>query len=114
MVEKKDTGRRFSFVRITAIVMAFWIGSVAVMEILLSTPMVTNVVNKVAGRYIDGDISIVKVSASILKRFPAVTLTLEDFCITYPSDRFDISEQDGQHPDPLRYRNPHYLQQLHH
>ena len=95
MVEKKDTGRRSSFVRITAIVMAFWIGSVAVMEILLSTPMVTNVVNKVASRYIDGDISFGKVSASILKRFPSVTLTLEDFCITYPSDRFDISEQDG-------------------
>lgn len=95
MVERKDTGRRGSFVRIAAFIMTFWVGSVIVMEILLSTPMVTNVVNKVASRYIDGDISFGKVSASMLKRFPSVTLTLEDFCITYPSDRFDISEKEG-------------------
>lgn len=99
MVEEKkntqDKGRRRWIVRAAATVMSFWIGSVIVMEILLSTPMVTDTVNKIAGRYIDGEISFGKVSASLLRNFPAVTVTLEDLCITYPSDRFDISEKTG-------------------
>ena len=81
--------------RAVAAIMAFWIGSVIVLEILLSTPMVTDTVNRIAGRYIDGEISFGKVSASLLKNFPSVTISFEDFCITYPSNRFDDSEKEG-------------------
>ena len=81
--------------RIIAGIMTFWIGSVIILEILLSTPMVTDTVNRMAGKYIDGEISFGKVSASLLKRFPSVTLSLEDFCITYPADRFDDMEKTG-------------------
>ena len=76
---------------------------VVLIETLLSTSLVTDTVTKVAGTYIDGDISFGKVSVSILRRFPAVTATLEDFCITYPSDRFDIEEAEGPQGD-LLYR----------
>ena len=78
-----------------AAIMAFWIGSVIILEVLLSTSMVTDTVNRIAARYIDGEISFGKVSASLLKNFPSLTLSFEDFCITYPSDRFDISEETG-------------------
>ncbi len=76
---------------------------VVAIEILLSTPLVTDAVNKIAARYIDGDISFGKVSVSVVRRFPAVTATLEDFCITYPSDRFDEEEKAGPQGD-LLYR----------
>ena len=96
MIEEKENNiRRRRAVRVAVAIMSFWIGSIIIIEILLSTPLVTNTVNRTAGRYIDGDISFGKVSASLLKNFPAATITLEDLCITYPSDRFDISEAQG-------------------
>ena len=81
--------------RILIGIMTFWIGSIALTEVLLSTPMVTDIVNRIASQYIDGNISFGKVSASLLKNFPAMTFNLEDLCITYPADRFDIDEQTG-------------------
>jgi len=66
-----------------------------VMEIILSQSVLTNAVNKYADKYIDGDIHFGKISASMFRRFPSVTLTLEDFSITYPADRFDIQEKAG-------------------
>ena len=74
---------------------AFWIVSIIALEILLSTPLLTNTVNRIASQYIDGSISFGKVSASVLKRFPAVTVSLEELCITYPADRFDEEEKSG-------------------
>lgn len=96
--EKEKTGNKARsrwIGKTIAAIMTFWIGSVIILEILLSTTMVTNTVNRIAGRYIDGEISFGKVSASLLKNFPSLTLSFEDFCITYPSDRFDISEETG-------------------
>lgn len=82
-------------------ILGILIAAVLALEVLLSTSMMTDTVNKIAGRYIDGDISFGKVSVSILKRFPAVTATLEDFCITYPHDRFDREEKSGPQGDLL-------------
>lgn len=95
--EKEKTGNKARsrwIGRAVAAIMTFWIGSVIILEILLSTSIVTNTVNRIAGRYIDGEISFGKVSASLLKKFPSVTFSFEDFCITYPSDRYDVSEND--------------------
>lgn len=76
-------------------IMAFWITSIVALEIILSTPLLTNTVNRIASQYIDGSISFGKVSASVLKKFPAITVNLEDLCITYPADRFDKEEKTG-------------------
>ncbi len=75
--------------------LGIWAVSIAAIEVLLSTPLVTNTVNKYAAEYIDGNISFGKVSGSMFSNFPSMTLTLEDFCITYPSDRFDKVEKRG-------------------
>ena len=66
-----------------------------VLEIVLSGAVLTRIVNKVATEYVDGDIHFGKVSASLFRRFPATVLTLEDFHITYPADRFDTAEKSG-------------------
>lgn len=91
-IEPKRTNR---ISKVVAWVAGIWIGCTLILEILLSTSMVTGIVNSYAARYIDGNISFGKVSASIFRNFPAVTLTLEDFNITYPSDRFDEEEASG-------------------
>lgn len=66
-----------------------------VLEVVLSGTVLTRLVDKIASEYVDGDIHFGKVKASVFRRFPATTLTLEDFHITYPSDRFDESEKSG-------------------
>lgn len=65
------------------------------LEIVLSTGIPTRIISRIASEYVDGDIHFGNVSASMFRRFPATTLTLEDFHITYPSDRFDESEKAG-------------------
>ena len=58
--EKEKTGNKARsrwIGRAVAAIMTFWIGSVIILEILLSTSIVTNTVNRIAGRYIDGEIS---------------------------------------------------------
>ena len=66
-----------------------------ILEIVLSTKVPTRIVNKIAAEYVDGEIHFGKISASMFRRFPATTLTLEDFHITYPADRFDEIEKVG-------------------
>ena len=65
------------------------------LEIVLSGAILTNIVERLASEYVDGEIHFGKVQASMFRRFPATTLTLEDFHITYPADRFDESEKAG-------------------
>ena len=66
-----------------------------VLELVLSGTILTKIVSKAADEYVDGEIHFGKVSASLFRRFPATTLTLEDFYITYPADRFDKAEKVG-------------------
>lgn len=71
-------------------------------ELILSSQLTTKIVNRYAKEYIDGTLNFGKVSASILKRFPAATVTFEDFSITSPTDtlasfkRFSASTNIGQ------------------
>lgn len=88
---RKNTGSKR--LKALAWIAGIWIAATLAMELLLSTPLVTDSVNRLAGKYIEGSISFGKVSASLFRNFPAVTVTLEDFTITYPSDRFDAEEK---------------------
>lgn len=89
------TKRRLILPKIMAWVLGIWVAVILILEILLSTPLLTRSVNRIAADYIDGEISFGKVTASMLKNFPSMTLTLEDLSITYPSDRFDKEEKSG-------------------
>lgn len=95
MNQETKKGRNKRLVRALLWLAGIWIGSTLTLEVLLSTRLVTDTVNKIAARYIDGSMNFGKVSASIFRNFPAVTLTLEDFSLTYPSDRFDQEEKSS-------------------
>lgn len=75
---------------ITAGVLA---GLLTVFQIVLSTGLATNLVNKFAADYVDGTLSFGKVSVNVFNRFPAVSVSLEDAFLTYPHDRFEKEEQ---------------------
>ncbi|MGM9735203.1 MAG: hypothetical protein ACI3ZL_02205, partial [Candidatus Cryptobacteroides sp.] len=76
-------------------IIGIWAALLVVLQIVLSSSLTTKIVNRYAGRFVDGDISFGKVSVSMFRHFPSVGLTLEDFSITYPAGRFDVSEQAG-------------------
>ena len=70
-----------------------WIAAVLLIEAALTSQLATKAVNRLAGEYIDGNLEFGKVSVSIFRDFPNLSLVLEDFRITYPSDRFDAQEK---------------------
>lgn len=76
-------------------IVGIWLALIIILELTLSQSVLTGLVNRYANEYIDGDLRFGKVSASMFKRFPNITFTLEDFSITYPADRFDRQEKAG-------------------
>ncbi len=72
-----------------------WAALLVILQLTLTEKTLTRLVDRYAAEYIDGDISFGKVSASMFKRFPRIFLTLEDFAVTYPADRFDAHEKMG-------------------
>ncbi|MGM9787018.1 MAG: hypothetical protein ACI3ZS_09310 [Candidatus Cryptobacteroides sp.] len=76
-------------------IIGIWAALLVVLQIVLSSSLTTRIVNGYAERFVDGDISFGKVSVSMFRHFPSIGITLEDFSITYPADRFDESEQAG-------------------
>ena len=72
-----------------------WAGLILIVHLALSPAVLTRIVNKYAADYVDGNISFGSASASMFRHFPSLTLTFDDFSITYPADRFDALEQAG-------------------
>ena len=82
-------------IKIIAWTIGLWLGLMAVAQVVLSSSILTGLINKYADEFIDGDITFGKAHVSLFSRFPKVTMTLEDFSITYPSERFDSLAKAG-------------------
>ena len=80
-----------------------WAILLITLQVTLSEKVLTKLANKYATEYIDGDISFGKASVSMFKRFPRVFLSLDDFSITYPADRFDAQEKMGAQGHLVRH-----------
>ena len=91
--EKRSTPRRI--LRWAAWVTGGWIVLLIALELILRTSAVTGLINRTASEYIDGKLAFGKIELSLFRRFPSTTLTLQDFSITYPADRFDEDERYG-------------------
>ena len=76
-------------------ILGIWMFLMAAAQIVLSSSILTDIVNHIAREYVDGDISFGKAEVSLFKRFPKATMTLENFSITYPAERFDSLERAG-------------------
>lgn len=61
---------------------------IIVLQIALNSKVLTRVVNDVAKEYVDGDVTFTGIKASMFKSFPNLNVTIDNFSITYPHDRF--------------------------
>ena len=84
-----------TILKIVAWVAGIWLGLMVVIQLVLSSSILTGLINKYGDQFIDGDISFGKAQVSLFRRFPKVTMTLEDFSITYPAERYDSLESAG-------------------
>jgi hypothetical protein len=71
-------------------IVGIWVAMLVILEVVLSQSFLTGLVNRYASEYVDGELKFGRISASMFRRFPNVVLTLDDFAITYPADRFDV------------------------
>ena len=76
-------------------ILGTWIGVLIIIEIALSPAVTSKVVRAVATEYIDGSLDFTKARISLFKRFPSLYVEIDDFCLTYPADRFDEAEKSG-------------------
>ena len=80
----------------TAMVLAgIWLAVLIAIQIVLSPRTVDRLIDRYASEYVDGQIHIGKASMSVFRHFPNIGITLEDFDITYPSERFNEIEKKG-------------------
>lgn len=65
------------------------------LQLVLSPKVCTSLIQKYYPEFIDGKLSLKEASVSVFSHFPAVTLNIDDFLITYPS-RFagDSTDRD--------------------
>ena len=82
-------------IRIIAWAVGLWLMLMVAAQLVLSSSILTGLINKYADQFIDGDITFGNAEVSLFSRFPKVTMTLEDFSITYPSERFDSLAKAG-------------------
>jgi hypothetical protein len=92
----KEAGNKVPILlKVFIAVMAVWITVLLAVQVLPSPKTVAGLIDRYAPEYIDGQIHIGKASLSLFRHFPNVGLSLEDFDITYPADRYDSLETHG-------------------
>lgn len=84
-----------TLLKIAGWTIGIWITLLILLQVVLSPSILTKVVNRYADEYLEADLKFGNAYVSVFERFPKVSLTLEDFSLTYPSDRFDAQERVG-------------------
>ena len=63
------------------------------LQLIFTGAKATELVNKYAADYIDGNLNFGKVTVNFLRHFPKATLNLDDVILTYPADKFKTEEE---------------------
>ena len=70
-------------------VLGVWIAVLGILQIVLSPAVLTGIVKKYAGEYVDAELSFRNIGISMFRAFPDVELKMEDCAVTYAHERFD-------------------------
>ena len=70
-------------------ILGIWMGFLLIIQIAMLPPILTPIVNNLANKYVDADISIGRAYGSVITHFPRITLSIDDLDITYPHERYD-------------------------
>lgn len=68
--------------------LGIWAVVIIALQIILNSSVLTRIVSDVANEYVEGDVTFSGIKASMFKSFPNLNVTINDFSITYPHDRF--------------------------
>ena len=100
-IVKRPAGRRRSRVlKITAGVIVFvWVMVLVVMQVALNSSFLMSMAEKYIPRYVDADVHIGNIKASVFKSFPNLNLEVSGLTVTYPHDRY--AEYDSVGVDGL-------------
>ena len=86
----------FRWLKITvATVVGIWAALLVVLQFLLNSSFLTKMAEKYIPEYVDADVHIGKISASMLKSFPNLQLDVENVVVTYPHDRYACYDSVG-------------------
>ena len=69
-------------------VLGIWAVIIIALQIALNSTVLTRIVNDIASEYVDGDVTFSGIKASMFRSFPNLNVTIDNFSITYPHDRF--------------------------
>lgn len=95
MENRKEIQYLKRLLRLIGWVAGIWLFLLVTIRIALTPAVLDRIIGRYASEYVEGTISLEKAELSVFRHFPNVGLTLHDFRITYPSDRFDEAEAEG-------------------
>ena len=58
------------------------------LQVVLDSAFLAKAVNSIADEYVDGTVAFSRVRASMFRSFPNLNVSIDDFSLTYPHDRF--------------------------
>jgi uncharacterized protein involved in outer membrane biogenesis len=90
---KKGILRRIS--RLLLWIAGIFVSLVLILQLVFTSSMLTDIVNRYADDYVDGDVNFGNIEVNMFRRFPNISLAMDDVSITYPADRFDRLEKAG-------------------
>lgn len=96
-IEKKPLKhKRFRWLKITlGIIAGIWAAFLIVMHIVVNPAFLMRMADKYIPQYVDADVHIGNISASVLKSFPNLNIEVNDFIVTYPHDRYSRYDSIG-------------------
>ncbi len=77
-------GLKIALITFAGLVLALFAG----LQLALNSKLVTDAVDNLAKEYVDGTLGYSRLRVRLLRRFPKVSITLDDLSLTYPHDRF--------------------------
>ena len=69
-------------------VLGLWALLLVVLQVALNSTVLGKILDRVADAYVDADVTFSKVHASVLRSFPLLNVSVDDFAITYPHGRY--------------------------
>ena len=85
-------------------VLGLWALLVVILQIALNSTFLTKVVNHFAEQYVDGEVTFSDIKASMFRSFPNLNVSMDDFILTYPHERFAAYDSLIPQGDSLHYK----------
>lgn len=96
MNKKTAKSRIIRGLKIAAGVIAgIWVLFLVIMQVVLNSSFLMKTADKYIPQYIDANVHIGNITASVLKSFPNLNIEISDLVVTYPHNRFAQFDSTG-------------------